>query len=137
MKIRILKTATAGQIKKQFNAEYPYLKIEFLIIPALKSGSRHPAIVPDNVTLGSMQPHVLEGVIMVNEMMSVGELEQCFKNHLLDVQVFRQSENLWLETTMTDSWSLVKQNTHGKEISEFKYENPENSYLNGIVNNAG
>ena len=46
------------------------------------------------------------------------ELEKIFKDQFgLAVQVFRKSGNLWLETTMTDNWTLQQQNNHGKEIS--------------------
>jgi hypothetical protein len=34
--------------------------------------------------------------------------------------VFRKSGNLWLETTMTDDWTLQQQNDHGYEISTGK-----------------
>jgi hypothetical protein len=33
------------------------------------------------------------------------------------VQVSRKSGTLWLETTMTDSWTLGQQNEHGRELS--------------------
>jgi hypothetical protein len=36
----------------------------------------------------------------------------------LSVQVFRKSGNLWLETTVTDQWSLAYQNEQGRELSE-------------------
>jgi hypothetical protein len=48
----------------------------------------------------------------------VVELECLFEDQFgLFVQVFRRSGNLWLETTVTDSWSLQKQNEQGKELS--------------------
>ena len=44
--------------------------------------------------------------------------EKIFKDQFsLAVQVFRRSGNLWLETTMTDNWTLRQQNEHGREIS--------------------
>ena len=45
-----------------------------------------------------------------------------FENALMDqfglsAQVFRRSGNLWLETTITDYWTLKQQNEHGREIT--------------------
>ena len=37
----------------------------------------------------------------------------------LGVQVFRKSGNVWLETTVTDSWTLKEQNDQGESLSEF------------------
>jgi hypothetical protein len=33
------------------------------------------------------------------------------------VQILRKSGKIWLETTMTDHWTLLQQNQHGEEIS--------------------
>ena len=137
MQIKILRTTMVYEIKRQFTSTYPFLKLEFLIPPQLPVGSRHPVIAPDNTRLRSIQPFLKEGAIVVNDMTTVGELESFFRNHLLDVQVFRRSSNLWLETTMTDGWSLHKQNNHGKEISEFKYVSGRGSKLeNDVANGA-
>lgn len=58
--------------------------------------------------------------------MKVSELEKLFKDKFkLAVQVFRKSGNLWLETTMTDNWSLLQQNNHGREISTNKITDPK------------
>lgn len=134
MKINICRQCIVGKIKRQFNAQYPFLKIEFLIRPNPMLGRRHPIIAPDNMKLERVQPRMREGAIVINDLTTVGELESFFHNHLLEVQVFRQSENLWLETTMTDKWSLAKQNGHGKEISEFNYMlKPRRDYGNDIA----
>jgi len=59
-----------------------------------------------------------EGELDIPDTLTVGELENLFMDRFgLSVQVFRRSGNLWLETTMTDNWTLKQQNDHGKEIS--------------------
>ncbi|MEI9910895.1 MAG: hypothetical protein WDO71_15215 [Bacteroidota bacterium] len=51
--------------------------------------------------------------------MTVGQLEDIFQKQFgLQVQVSRRSGTLWLETTMTDNWTLKQQNDHGRELSE-------------------
>jgi hypothetical protein len=94
-------------------------------------------IAADNTRLGNIQPHLKEGAIVVNDMTTVGELESYFRNHLLDVQVFRRSANLWLETTMTDKWALQKQNNHGREISDFKFVPNSGNSVNDLAIDAG
>ena len=50
--------------------------------------------------------------------MTVGELENIFKDQFgANVQVSRKSGSLWLETTLTDKWTLLQQNEQGKELS--------------------
>ena len=137
MKIKISKTSMVGEIKNQFSAAYPFLKLEFLIRPKLSSGQPHPMIAPDNTMLSNIAANMKEGAIVLDDTTTVGELEAFFRNHVLDVQVFRQSDHLWLETTMTDRWTLEKQNTHGKEISEFKRVlMPATRYGNDIAGDA-
>jgi hypothetical protein len=49
--------------------------------------------------------------------MTVEELEKSFLVKFgLNVQVFRKSGKSWLETTITDKWTLEKQNTQGEEL---------------------
>ena len=137
MKISISNKSVVGEIKRQFSLEYPFLKIEFLIPHRPSFKPDRQVIASDNSTLGHLQPAMKEGTMIVNDMTTVGELENFFKNHSLDVQVFRRSQNLWLETTITDAWSLQKQNNHGKEISEYKsITKQRGSYGNDFANGA-
>ena len=54
--------------------------------------------------------------------MSVNELEQQFKSRFgLNIQVFRKHCKTWIETTVTDNWTLVKQNEEGRTLSELKF----------------
>lgn len=62
------------------------------------------------------------GEIILNDEMTVGELEQKFKEQFdLNVQVFRKHGNSWIETTVTDNWSLQKQNEEGRVLSELRF----------------
>ena len=47
---------------------------------------------------------------------TVSELEESFYNKTgISAQVFRKSGISWLQTIVTDSWTLEQQNTRGKE----------------------
>ena len=138
MKIKISRSMSVGEIQEQFSSQYPFLKLEFLMPRRQPAGAQHLILAHDNSKLEKIQTAMREGGMVVNNLTTVGELESFFRNHLFDVQVFRRSGNLWLETTMTDGWTLEKQNSHGKEISEFRNissygRNYQNGWANGAV----
>jgi hypothetical protein len=52
---------------------------------------------------------------------SVAELENAFEEYFgLSVQVYRKSGKMWLQSTITDDWTLKEQNEHGEALSNFK-----------------
>ena len=120
--LKVRKDRLVGDIQEDFNSAFPFLKIEFY----KKTGStdRHPIdkAIP-LAKVGILQ----EGVLRIDDDMSVGELEHIFSDQYgTYVQVSRKSGSLWLETTMTDKWTLRQQNEHGRELSV-----PENRNLPG------
>jgi hypothetical protein len=127
MHLHIAPERLIKDIQKEFNEMFPFLKIEFFNNRSSSSRSDFSArqIIPQSRKLGESQLGIQEGDIEIGEEMKVNELEKLFKNRFnLAAQVFRKSGNLWLETTMTDNWSLLQQNNHGREITTGK-KNPE------------
>ena len=127
MLLSITPVRTISEVQKEFNDLFPFLKIEFF---NHRANSRNDfsakKIIPSNRKIGDIQLAVSDGDIEVNPDMKVAELENQFdKQFGLGVQVFRRSGNLWLETTMTDNWTLRQQNNHGKEITTGKISVPE------------
>lgn len=119
MHLRIAPNRLISDLQKDFNNAFPFLKIEFF-------QNRNPQtstvairqILPHNKRIVDGQTSVTDGDIEVNSQMKVKELEKIFKDQFsLVAHVFRRSGNLWLETTMTDDWTLGQQNEHGREIS--------------------
>ena len=52
--------------------------------------------------------------------MKVFELEDSFQTLFgISAQVFRKSAGSWIETSVTDDWTLKQQNDQGKELSDF------------------
>jgi len=122
MHLNIAPNRLISDIQKEFNEAFPFLKIEFF---KTKSFSRSDfmahQIIPSNRKIGDGQQSITDGDIEIAEEMKVKELEKIFKDQFsLAAQVFRKSGNLWLETTMTDDWTLQQQNDHGREISTVK-----------------
>lgn len=106
-------------IQEEFNHLFPYLKIEFF------SRTHQPGCVSakkflkhGNKTLNECRSIHNRGSINITPNTTVNELEQTFgEKYGLGVQVFRKSGKVWLETTVTDSWSLEEQNKQGEELS--------------------
>jgi hypothetical protein len=110
------KNKTVHDVQDAFSMEYPFLKLEFYkpvngsFLPMKKHLPHSTSLEAAGLKKG--------GEIEVYKEMTVEELEKCFQLLFgLNVQVSRKSGILWLETTMTDKWSLQKQNEHGRQIS--------------------
>jgi len=109
-----------SEIQKEFCAVYPFLKIEFF-----KNGNtrkdRYPAnnLIPRNQLLKTAWHWKKDkGSLNIDDDMTVTDFENALIDQFgLSVQVFRRSGNLWLETTITDYWTLKQQNDHGREIT--------------------
>jgi hypothetical protein len=122
MDIRIAAERLLRDIKHEFSARFPFLKIEFF--RRGKTGENHYAadrLLAETLKVDEAWKTKEPGEIKVEDETKVKELEKSFLEKFgLAIQVFRKSGNLWLETTMTDNWSLKQQNDHGKEISTDK-----------------
>ena len=119
MKIEIASSRLVSEIQKEFSDQFPFLKIEFFrsSTPRMSKWNAANRVSP-TLTISKCQVQRKEGDIHFTEETKVEELERLFqKDFNLNVQVFRRSGNIWLETTMTDKWTLKQQNDHGKEIS--------------------
>jgi hypothetical protein len=119
MKITINDQRKIFAIKEEFNKAFPYLKLEFFSKSHTKDGVSSKKIVKhNNKTLGECRTIHNNGEIEITPNMTVADLEQNFSNvYGLGVQVFRESGKVWLETTLTDGWTLEEQNQQGKALS--------------------
>jgi len=126
MLLHIVPERPISEIQQEFNSAFPFLKIEFFNNKSFtRSDFSVKQIISPNRKLGDCNPVLTGGNIDIEEDMKVNELEKLFKDKFnLAIQVFRKSGNLWLETTMTDSWTLQQQNKHGREITNGKDKEP-------------
>jgi len=121
MKIAINDKRKIFAIQETFNKAFPYLKLEFFTKghkqggPSPKKFIKHPS-----KTLGECRTIHNNGSITITGNMTVTELEQRFGDvYGLGVQVFRKSGKMWLETTVTDGWTLEQQNKQGESLSTY------------------
>lgn len=119
MKLEINSEKLIREIQHDFNDAFPFLKIEFFVNG---NGGKHSSSAKKRIAsatkINETGKNTLFGTVDLSDTMTVSELEKKLKEHFgLSIQVFRKSGNIWLETTMTDNWTLKQQNEHGKEIS--------------------
>ena len=117
MTLDIASTKNISEVQRDFNSLYPYLKIEFYSTNG-NSGKAEKKHLQNSIPFKNAGL-TRSGSIELSDYMTVGELENIFRTQFgLSAQVSRKSGILWLETTMTDKWTLKQQNDHGKELSE-------------------
>ena len=119
MKMLISDTKQVRTLQKQFEAEFPHLRLEFFA-KYHDRGESSPwdEKVDAQKTLGEFRRKHITGKIEIVPEMSVAREEALFREAFgLSVQVFRRSGNAWLETTPTDNWSLAKQEEQGKAMA--------------------
>lgn len=119
MKITINDQRKIFAIQEEFSNAFPYLKIEFFSKPHTSGGESAKKLIQSNSkTIGECRTSHNSGNITITSGMTVNDLEQRFRDvYGLSVQVFRKSGKSWLETTVTDSWTLDQQNKQGEELS--------------------
>lgn len=124
MKIEINDNRKISAIQEDFAVEFPYLKLEFFSRPHKPGGvSPKRQLKSTDHTLGEFRSVHTTGEIEIIPQMTVSALEQQFwKLYGLGVQVFRKSGKIWLETTVTDNWTLEEQNRQGEELSVIRQD---------------
>ncbi|MCS6934914.1 MAG: hypothetical protein NZM35_07170 [Chitinophagales bacterium] len=127
MKTVIHDARTISEIQREFTKEFPYLKLEFFDAPHCdKRALPKSKLIDRNKKLGEVRKNHNEGVLEIKPSDTVSDLENKFWNLFgLSVQVFRKSGNLWIETSLTDSWTLERQNREGYEMSAPANKEPE------------
>lgn len=120
-----MRTSTIRDIQVGFTALYPYLSLDFYKYTGGRFGSSTRLKLNKSLSLESVGLKK-DGSFQIAETLTVGSLEETFlKDFGLYVQVSRKSGTVWLETTMTDNWTLLQQNVHGQELSEPKVPDKE------------
>lgn len=116
MKLFIEKESMVDDIKKLFCARYPYLKIEFYKKPFCNVSVKKE-IIPVNIPLIQHAHQSSKAVINIGRNITVADLENYFSLLGLKAEIFRKSGNVWVETSLTNNWTLDQQNKEGEEIS--------------------
>ena len=118
MELIFNKSSLAKEIGQSFNRVYPYLKIEIFNQAPKENSSGNLKSEFNLNALSRVLKLNKAGEINIDHNRTVAQLEKDFKDkYNLFVQVFRKSGNLWIETTLTEDWTLERQNKEGEIFS--------------------
>jgi len=128
MKLFIEKESLTEEVKKKITTCYPFLKIEFYKKqPAHIKTTQKKEAMPYHLPLIQFKNTGGKTVIDMGHNITVAELEDQFASLGLLSEVFRKSGNVWIETSLTNNWTLQQQNMEGEEISRhFSKKKPFN-----------
>ena len=120
MEITINDEVRISDIQREFSKSYPFLKVEFFTVQHNKNQlSSLKNMIPNDRLIGSFRTRQYSGTIGIGDSKTVAELEQEFEKQFgLYAQIFRKSGSLWIETSLTDKWTLALQNSEGHEMSK-------------------
>jgi len=126
MEIKISDDKTLGEVKKEFSYLFPNLKIEFYKVSHREyEGSVNKNLLNNSLKIGRVRISHDEGELILDSKTLTAEVESEFRKFYgLNVQVFRRSGRLWLQTTSTDDWTLEQQQqaAEEKDLSREKAE---------------
>ncbi|MEM9548897.1 MAG: hypothetical protein AAGA77_23125 [Bacteroidota bacterium] len=119
--MKIKRNTLVSEINESFIQAFPYLKLVFY----KKShghfvGSMKKDEIDEDVAVEALNPEIQDGVVEWKGEMSVDKLETYLEESFgLHVQIFRKSGDLWLQTSVTDHWTLDEQNTNAAQNEKF------------------
>lgn len=118
IEISVGKDSRISDIQEAFHRHYPFLKVEFFKeVHVLHDGKRPEKINPQ-ARMGGIMPDLSERKILIQSDKKVIDLKKEFRKDLgLMAFFYRRSGKLWIETSLTDDWSLERQNDEGRLFS--------------------
>ncbi|HVX50228.1 MAG TPA: hypothetical protein VHB48_08715 [Chitinophagaceae bacterium] len=119
MELEIEAQKKIEEVQREFNTAFPYLRVEFISFS--RQGNGAGRFVLPALRINDFKKNIRHCIIKYPATITVGEFENMFARTIgLPVKILRKSGNLWIETTMTRRWTLERQNTHGRDLSEPK-----------------
>jgi len=118
MQITVHDNTKLQSVQEDFSGAYRYLKLEF---PSLRNAS------PERLKPGGLNGSTVSDVskktndrsLTITPTMTIKNLKQQFLEcYGLPVNVMRRFGKTWVETTVTDNWTLEEQNRHGERLSD-------------------
>lgn len=108
------------EIQDEFSEKFSLLKIEFYKSNhELGEGNSNDEKIDSSLLLKNVREIHKEGDLSINGHLKVATLENNFKNIFgVNVQVFRKSRGVWLQTITTDDWTLSEQQKEAEEMEQ-------------------
>jgi len=129
MKSSIARQLLIKEVQNEFSNAYPFLKVDFTrgrgekrvapyAGPANAAGNSQVQPGENEEPVNEIARKLLWDEFGVTDNMKVSELELLLQYEFgLPAQLLRKSGNLWLETRMTQHWTLRQQNDHGQDMA--------------------
>ncbi|MBC7863936.1 MAG: hypothetical protein IAF38_13250 [Bacteroidia bacterium] len=119
MQILINNNKTIAKVQEEFSDAYPWLKLEFFAKPSKVGGMASKKLIRNTgTTLGECRSIHANGNLTITPDMTVGNLLQSFMDvYGLSVKLLRKSGKSWINTSLTESWTLEEQNSQGESLS--------------------
>lgn len=109
---QIFEGQTIGALQKIFADQFPFLKIEFF-----KNLELNGIRVTKKLETSYGLFRIPETEISLIDSRTIQSLKKdVFEITGLTAKIFRKSGNVWIETSLTDDWSLSRQNDEGKQM---------------------
>ena len=117
MQLRIMAGEKFQEVQEAFNKIFPYLTINLS-----SSNLSKKLYLTENSEQSKSDDKI--SFIISTENTTVKEIVDQFQELFnLSVKVQRKSDGHWVETILTENWTLTKQNLEGKNLTDF---NPRN-----------
>lgn len=127
IQIKVDESVTLSDVQYAFAQAFPCLQIRFYH-GAHAPGEGSPAGELLDVGLaisdaGCLPLDASERLLAVDPRQTISDFEKMIKDKFaLNVQVFRKSGNLWLQTISTDHWTLAEADRKGRHSSQLYQE---------------
>lgn len=114
--LKIDERISVGDIQKEFNSIFPFLKIEFFktaINKADGNSYKTTSLLTSTDKIGKSTK-----TIDVTSSTTVAQLKTILKNTLgITSLIYRRSGSMWIETSLTEDWTLERQNHEAEQMS--------------------
>jgi len=118
MEIRLKMPLSVYELQEEFHKEFNFLKVEFYALPPVRK-QRNKTFNKDKDEATANVTPVREIELNISPNSTVAETKQYLMDKLgIKALIFRKSGSLWIETSLSDSWTLQKQNEVGEELSD-------------------
>src|ERR1700688_4277767 len=118
MELKIGEGSLIKNVQIEFNAVYFYLKINFFILAVHFQNIFKIEKINYQKPVRVQERFNKSGIINIDNKRTVVQLEYDFETTFgLSIKLFRKSGNSWIETTLTENWTLEKQNEEGEFMS--------------------
>lgn len=125
MELNFNQNTTIGDIKGQFSKYFKHVRLEFYHHSHKnRAASAKEDQILDHVTLGYLTGLKASAHTEFDQTVKISELEQIFERDFgLHIQVFREYGGSWLQTTLSDHWTLQMAEMEANDLERVKQEN--------------